>query len=137
MNLMKHPFKIFFATVFLVSAITAAVGSSFKSDVIDNVSAQISKGNAGGVATYFNDNVDVSIIDKQGVYSKAQAQIVLQNFFSTNAVKSFSIVQRGQTSDGMFCIGTYVSSNASYRIYYLVSYMNGINLIVKFSISKQ
>ena len=90
-------------------------------DISDDVAAAVKTGNAGSVAKFFSANVDLKILDKEDVYSKAQAELILKDFFSKNPVKSFSILHKGTSKNGdQFSIGTYeTASGKKFRSYFL------------------
>ncbi len=79
----------------------------------------MSSGDADALASYLADNVEVSILDNEQVYSKAKATEVLRSFFSSNKPKTFNQVHQG-TSRGnsdQYCIGNLSASTGSYRVY--------------------
>jgi hypothetical protein len=90
-------------------------------DISDDVAAAVKSGNASSVAKFFSANVDLKILDKEDVYSKAQAELILKDFFSKNPVKSFSVMHKGTSKSGdQFAIGTYEStSGKKFRSYFL------------------
>jgi hypothetical protein len=49
-------------------------------DVSKDVVEAIKQGNAQLIAKNFNDKIDLKILDKEDVYSKAQAELVLKDF---------------------------------------------------------
>ena len=69
-------------------------------DITDDASAAVKTGNAANVAKYFSASVDMKILDKEDVYSKAQAELILKEFFSGNPVKSFTIIHKGTSKNG-------------------------------------
>lgn len=90
-------------------------------DITDDVSSAVKTGNASSVAKYFSANVDLKILDKEDVYSKAQAELILKDFFSKNPVKSFAVMHKGTSKSGdQFAIGTYESTGGKkFRSYFL------------------
>lgn len=90
-------------------------------DITEDVSTAIRSGNAAQVARYFAANVDLKIVGKEDVYSKAQAELILKDFFSKNPVKSFTIMHKGTSKNGdQFAIGTYENSaGKKFRAYVL------------------
>ena len=67
------------------------------------------------VAKYFDSSVDISMPDKSNSYSKSQAELVLKDFFSSNPVKSFEIIHKGESAGSQFCIGTLQTKNGAFR----------------------
>lgn len=128
--------KIIHSLVFLfVLTIPAALSAA---DILDKIGAAIGSGNAGSVAQYFDANVDITIGDKESMYSKSQAQIVIQDFFAKNSVRAFSINHRGSSAGGkQFGIGTLSTSGGQYRVYYLVMQKNGAYFIQEMRFEKQ
>ena len=90
-------------------------------DIPNDVAVAVKTGNASNVAKYFSANVDLKILDKEDVYSKAQAELILKDFFSKNSIKSFEVIHKGTSKNGdQFAIGTYESSaGKKFRTYFL------------------
>jgi len=82
---------------------------------IDEVISAMRAGNASEISKYFDNTVEVSMPDKTNSYSKSQAELVLRDFFSSNTVKSFDVLHKGENSGSQFCIGTLVTRNGSFR----------------------
>jgi hypothetical protein len=82
---------------------------------IDNVVNAMKSGDAAQVATFFDDKVEITITEKTNSYTKAQAQTVLQNFFSSNPVKGFDIIHKGGNDGSEFCIGTLQTAKGAFR----------------------
>ena len=81
-------------------------------DINDDISTAIRSGDARQIASFFNTSVDLTIMSQEDVYSKAQAESLVRDFFSKNPVKSFTIVHKGSSKDGiLFMVGNYVSAN--------------------------
>ncbi len=54
-----------------------------------------SKGDASKLVDYFGENIDISILGKANLYSKPQAEQVLQRFFAENPPVKFTIIHKG------------------------------------------
>jgi hypothetical protein len=72
-------------------------------------------GDAAMIAKHFDNTVEITMPDKSNSYSKNQAEIVLRDFFSTNTVKSFEVIHKGENAGSQYCIGTLVTKNGSFR----------------------
>ena len=128
--------KRFKNTVLLLLAMVPA--GLVAADILDNIGSAIGSGNAAAVSQYFDATVDITVGDKESMYSKSQAQIVVQDFFAKNQVRSFGINHRGSSAGGkQFGIGTLVTSTGQYRVYYLVMQKNGSFLIQEMRFEKQ
>lgn len=90
--------------------------SSVKQSNIDEVIGAIRSGNASELSKYFDDNVELTLPDKSDNYSKAQAQVIVKDFFTNNKVKGFDLKHKsGDTPGGHFCIGTLQTSAGNFR----------------------
>ena len=93
----------------------------------EDIAAAIRSGNYKQVAAYFNNNVDMTILSKEEVYSKAQAEIILKDFFVKDPPKSFVILHQGNSKEGAkYSIGTLVTTQGTtYRTYFFVKQNSG------------
>lgn len=82
--------------IFLLLLIT----SLFAFDIYDDISNSIRNGNANQLSTFFGNSIDLTILDKENIYSKAQAELILKDFFSKNPPKSFNILHKGSSPEG-------------------------------------
>ena len=73
------------------------------------------QGNAAQLSKFFDASVEVSMPDKSNSYSKSQAEMVVKDFFSTNSVKGFDIIHKGENAGSEYCIGTLQTGNGTYR----------------------
>lgn len=122
--------------VVLLISLPFAVFSNF--DIIDNIANAIRSGNSKEVAKYFDTNVEITILDKESVYSKVQAEMVLRDFFSKNPVQSFEVVHRGTSGEGSsYGIGPLKSSNQSFRVYFYVKQKGAASTIQEMRFEKQ
>ena len=110
--LSKSPYMKRILTLFL----TIGLFSSFTLFLsIDEVVNAMKAGDSAQIARYFDNTVEITMPDKSNNYSKNQAEIVLKDFFSTNGVKSFEVIHKGENSGSQYCIGTLVTKNGSFR----------------------
>lgn len=100
---------------FTISFLFALLSSFIVNVGIDDVIAAMKTGNASMVAKYFDNSVDISMPDKSNNYSKSQGELVLKDFFTSNPVKSFEIIHKGENAGSQYCIGTLQTRNGAYR----------------------
>ena len=89
--------------------------ASFVLSPFDDVVSAIKQGNVNTLSKYLDNMVEITLADKSNSYSKAQAEVILKQFFETHPVKSFEIVHKGG-EDSKFGIGNLVTGNGAYRI---------------------
>lgn len=97
--------------------LSALIGLSSFADqnAIDGVIGALRSGNAAELSKYFDDNVELTLPVKSDSYSKAQAQVIVKDFFSTNGVKGFDLKHKGDSPGGHYCIGTLQTKSGSFR----------------------
>lgn len=85
----------------------------------NNISLTLRSGNAKELSKYFVENIELAIIEKEGVYSKSQAQIILNDFFTKYIPNSFNILHQGKVNDKeKYFIGSLVTDKKKFRVYY-------------------
>ena len=110
----------------LVLSIILVVGSAFKPvNGIDDVISALRVGNATEVGKYIDENVELSLPDKSDNYSKAQAIMILKDFFANNVVSGFETKHTGDNSGNQFCIGTLYTKSGDYRTTVFMKTRNG------------
>jgi Domain of unknown function (DUF4783) len=101
---------------FFTLILTTALLSSFTFFLsIDEVVNGLKNGDAAQIARYFDNTVEITMPDKSNNYSKNQAEIVLKDFFTTNGIKTFEVMHKGENAGSQYCIGTLVTKNGSFR----------------------
>jgi len=89
-----------------------------RADVFDDVSAALRSGNSKEIAKYLNANVELTILNDEGVYSRQQAEVLLRNFFQNHQSKSVVIQHRGSSAQGAkYAIAVYECAEGKYRAY--------------------
>ena len=130
-QLMKFlkPLLIFLSVHFAVQA----------ADVYDELANAIRTGDAHQVATFFDAKVDLALPSQEDVYSKAQAELLIKDFFIKNPPKTFTLVHKGSSKEGsLFAVGTLVCTNGTtFRISFVMKSLNGQNSIQELRIEKQ
>ena len=105
--------KAFISSILFLFAVSL---SSFgQKGNIDQVVGALRSGNISELSKYFDENVELTLPVKSDNYSKAQAQLVLKDFFTNNTVKGFELKHKGDSSGGQYCIGTLETSSGSFR----------------------
>lgn len=117
----------------LFSAIVAfslVLLSSYKQpSTIDGVISALRSGNASEMGRFFDDNVLLTLPDKGDTYSKAQAQLIVKDFFGNNKVKDFEVKHKGEQNGGEYCIGTLSTSQGSFRTTVFAKNKSGKQLV--------
>ena len=127
--------RIFFiAAIFIIS-----VGLSAQSlnEIPSGISLAIKTGSSSELMKYMNENVEMVILDKEGIYDKSQAEMILKDFFSKNPPRKFSLLHQGGKSESKYGIGDLETADDSFRVYFLLKEKGGKPLIHQFRIEKE
>ena len=96
------------------------------------IAKALSAGNAATLAEYFDDNVELIVLDEEGIYSKAQAEQVLKTFFVDYPPKSFKLVHRGTNNDKLhYCIGNMKIGDTMYRVSFYMKQTDSERLLIQ------
>lgn len=98
---------------------------------LDDICRAIGVGNVDQLAAVMDAEVELSILDKEELYSKDQAKATLTKFFSGFTSTSFGKVHQGasKSDDAEYCIGTLTTNSGTFRVYiYVAKKNNGIVL---------
>lgn len=98
------------------------------------ITSSFETGNVEKLAQFFDENVDLTVLTTEGIYSKAQSKVILKNFFSTNTPAKYTLQHQGGSENAKYVIGTLVSNENTYRIYFLFKKTNDKIVIQKIRI---
>ena len=105
--------------------------------VPEKIILSLKSGNAKTLSEYFNQNVELVVPDSDNVYSKAQAQQIVGNFFSIYTPVSFSILHQGGKEGAKYVIGNLGTKTGIFRVYFLLKQNEGKDYIHQLRIEKQ
>lgn len=108
-------------------------------DIYEDVSTAIRSGRSQEVAQFFAPNVDLTILTQEDMYSKAQAELIVRDFFLKNTPKTFTLLHKGTSKEGaMYAIGTLVTAQgATFRTYFFVKQSSGKYFIQELRFEKE
>lgn len=85
------------------------------------------------ISAYFDDNVEVSILEDSILANKLQAKLRLKQFFKEQSVKSLKVVHQIQSKNG--CSGSFIanmnSPNKRYRLFVLITVAENKKLLIQ------
>lgn len=94
----------------------------------------------GDVASFsknFDSNLELTILDNEAIYSKAQIETILTDFFKKNKPSGYKTIHKGNSGNGAFFqIGELSTTNSIYRTYIYAKNINGKFLIQEFRIEE-
>ncbi len=124
-GLLLFSFFLFFSTGFSFSQSSSANG----------IVEAIKLGDASSLSKFFNANVELVVIDKQGVFSKAQTQQIMKNFFLKHKPQKFVLAHEGGKG-AKFLIGKLITDNGKFRVSLFLKKKDGGIIIHRFRVEK-
>lgn len=114
--------SLFLTGFLLVLAGNFAYGQEF----LKNIEKAIKQGKATGISPYFDKYIDLSFSEKTNTYSKKQAELIIQKFFTKVEPKDFSNINKGTShiNNTIYYIGTMSTSNGDYQVYMFFAIRN-------------
>ena len=111
-----------------IRAVLLSVLFLFQSpDILDQVGGYIRESKVEQISEMIGSSIELTIGDREGVYSKKQAEIVLKNFFINHEPRTMQIVHKGNNGENIkYAIGTFSTKYGEiYRVYFLLKLKNG------------
>jgi hypothetical protein len=112
-------------------------GSMSFAQVPDGVILSLKTGNASTLSEYFNQNIELVVLDKDDVYSKDQAKQIVQSFFDANSAQRFAIIHQGGKDGAHYAIGNLTTNKGVFRVYFLLKTKGQEAYIHQLRIEKQ
>lgn len=92
----------------------------FAIDIPSGIVSALNNGDASALSSYFSSTIELTIHEKEEIYSRTQAEIILRKFFSENRPTQFSIIHQGGKENSKYAIGNLSTSSKSFRVTFLL-----------------
>jgi len=132
-TIMKRILRRLGATVATILFVAVAVSAQIPDELV----LGFKTGNAATLSSYFNENIELYVLDQDDVYSKAQAQQIVSGFFGENRATGFSIIHQSGKEGTKYAIGKLTTNNGDYRVSFLVKNDDGKPVIHQLRIEKE
>jgi len=86
-------------------------------------------GNSQELSVYFHEKLELVIDGKEGIYSKNQAEQIVQRYFIEHVPQKFEVVHEGGKTNSKYAIGSLKTSKGVYRVYFLLKFVDDKPLI--------
>jgi len=104
--------------------------------IVDEVTNWISQSDIQSLTNQFDANLQMNILEKENFHSKAQASILVKDFFKTHPVSGFSVQHKGGGDANLFMIGKLLSGSEEFRVSIHFRKVGGSDRISFFSIEQ-
>jgi len=127
--------KILLMTFLFVAVVAKTSNAQVPTDII----VSFDTGNSKLLSGFFNQNVELVVLDNDNVYSKAQAEQIVSSFFSSfPPIKgsAFSIIHNSG-KEAKSVIGKLKTTKGDFRVYFLLKEDGSKKYIHQLRIEKQ
>lgn len=105
-------------TMLLMLVVPVMIMATYVDD-LTGIAAAIKAGNSKTLAEYFDNTVELKVLNKEGAYSKSQAEAIVKDFFAKNPPKNFAFKFDGPSggNGAHYAIGTLTTDAGKFRTY--------------------
>ena len=122
----------------LMLLIFTVIGANQTVEQIPNeILTSLKTGNAKVLASFFNQNVELVILNDDNVYSKAQAEQIVAGFFTQNQPEKFTIIHQGGKEGAKYVLGQLTTKQGPFRVSFLLKKTEEKEIIHQLRIDKQ
>jgi hypothetical protein len=98
-------------------------------EIFKSIEAAIKGKDVVALSQYFNNNLEITLLDYEKVCSKNQAQMVIKDFFARNPLSKFNMIHVGGSGEAWYGMGTYESVNRQFDTNVFIKKYGGVYLI--------
>ena len=86
---------------------------------LNSISKALRSGDADQLAQYFDQSVEIAIMDNEDQYDKAEAKQIVKNFFTKHKPSAYTQVHQGVSKgkDSQYTIGNLKANGDTFRVY--------------------
>lgn len=105
---------------------------------IEKIAELIKQGNSHELATYFAASVDISVLDNTNVYSKTQAELILEKFFKEHKPSGVKVLHRVNSNPNYnFCVLILTTDKGKFRVAYTIKEQGKEMVIIELRIETE
>lgn len=94
--------------------------SSF-TGITEDITAALKQGNAFKLSAFFQDKVDITILEESDLLSKLEAEKMLYDFFHDHDPSDFKVLHHGESKSGLeYTIGKLITNNGDFRVSFYI-----------------
>lgn len=107
-------------------------------DPIDKVAELIRVGNMHELSKLFAPNIEITILNEENVYSKAQAELILDKFFDQNKPQAVKVLHKINSNPNYrFAVLIVNTDKGAYRMSYTLKETGGNLMIIDLRIERE
>ncbi|HCX99229.1 MAG TPA: DUF4783 domain-containing protein [Bacteroidales bacterium] len=102
--------------VILTTILTSGSLPQKANGIINSVSIAFKEGNSSQITKHFNPTIEMELLEDENMFSKAQAELLLKDFFNRYKPTSFKVNHQGTKGNTSFAIGILLTSSGNFRV---------------------
>jgi len=126
--------RYLFSSIFFLFFLMA--GTLAFAQIPDEIILSLKSGNAKVLSSYFNQNVELVILENDNIFSKAQAEQIVNSFFTKYQPERFNILHQSGKEGAQYVIGNLITKQDTFRVYFLLKKTTGKDIIHQLRIEK-
>ncbi len=106
-------------------------------EAVKDIGTALKAGSSKELIKFCNQTVEIKINGESSNYSKAQAEVVLRDFFSKNPPTNFTYIHQGASQGLKYTIGRYTHDSGAYRVVMFIKKIDDKYLIDTLNFSQE
>ncbi len=134
---MKKLYRYSFIIILLAS-LSVSFQTKAQQEIINNLRTALKTGSSKELVRNFNNMVELNFEGEKSNYSRAQAELVLKEFFKKYPPTDFQFIHQGSSKQGLtYVIGKYTFDDGSYRVWILIKKFQDKYLVDSIDFSRE
>jgi hypothetical protein len=118
--------------------VLSIIFSSVQDETIKDIGTAMKAGSSKELIKFCNQTIEIKINGESSNYSKAQAEVILRDFFSKKPPKTFTYIHQGSSPEGLkYTIGRYTHADGAYRVVMFIKKIGDKYLIDTLNFSQE
>lgn len=129
--------KVAVITFFFVFNKSLGYGQNIADSLFfEKIVVALQRADASEISEYVYNKVDITLPNQNGIFSKYQVKLLLEDFFQKNNPDTFLFTNQHKKTDEIFIVGNYKTDGKLYRVCLLTKTIDNKNYIYQIRIEK-
>lgn len=128
--------KYIFSGIFFLLVCCSSAISQNNDDLPQELINAFKQGNSMSLSNFFGERIQLTIQDKEAIYSKSQAKQIMAKFFKEFPPTGFNKKHVGGKPEARYVIGSLTTSQGNFRVNFLLKNDTGKFVVHQLRIEK-
>ncbi|MBI9059063.1 DUF4783 domain-containing protein [Labilibaculum sp. DW002] len=128
--------KYILTGIFFLFVCSSTVSSQTQNELPRELITAFKQGNSISLSNFFGNRIELSIEDKEAIYSKSQAKQIMAKFFREYPPTDFKKKHTGGKPGANYVIGDLITKKGKFRVNFLIKKNTGKFVIHRLNIEK-